>query len=113
MKKKININLQNIFTLIVILGLFLCFYNNKILSDNYIYAIEQIHEYDSSIFENNPSTSDATVSPRRFTNKLTAFAMKAFQMSWEQVCVAVILFTYILYEIAAFNLVIRLFRKSR
>lgn len=113
MKEKININLHNILTLIVILGLFLCFYNNKILSDNYIYAVEQIHEYDSSIFENNPSTSDETVSPRRATNKLTAFAMKAFQLNWEQVCVAVILFTYILYGIAVFNLIIRLFKKSR
>lgn len=90
------------------LGILLTFVSVQISSDNVTYGVEQLHQYDTSLFRGNTLISDH--SPRLLLNMAVAALMRILNVSWFTVMVLLLYCTAIPYAFAIANFGSRLFK---
>lgn len=112
MKKRLDIDMHIIITFLICVGFSFLYYTANISEDNMNYAIEEIHHFNPSIFENNIGILDNGYSPRYLANSIISLMMNVFQLSWEGAATVIIRFNYILYGIAAANAAYRISSKN-
>ena len=108
-----NDGFQYILAVFLCFGLFMCFYDGSSNSNNYIYAVEEIHAFDNTLFNNNMYTLNSFSSPRFFANQITSLMMHLLHIDWHTACLIITLFTYILYSVAVTNTIFRCFKNNR
>lgn len=69
--------------------------------DNYNYAVEEIHAYDSSLYAENLCTQQAGYSPRLYANMMMSLLMKCTKGNWPDAALLLIRVNFILYAAAA------------
>ncbi len=69
--------------------------------DNYNYAVEEIHAYDSSLFADSINTQGAEYSPRLYANAFMSLLMRFSGGSWPDAALLLIRVNFILYAAAA------------
>ncbi len=65
--------------------------------DNYNYAVEEIHAYDSSLFADSINTQGAEYSPRLYANAFMSLLMRFSGGSWPDAALLLIRVNFILY----------------
>ncbi|HNW85696.1 MAG TPA: hypothetical protein PLP25_03035 [Candidatus Limiplasma sp.] len=95
------------------LGILLCFTRNAIDSNNVNYAVEQLHQYDSALYPDNPSLTGEGISPRFFMNWLTSLMMRTLRMPWEGVTLFFIYLCVAVTGVAIVHAVLQLTSKNR
>lgn len=93
--------------IILIYCIFMSFITVKIDNNNFIYGIEHLHQYDQSLFENNPLIGEIT--PRCFMNIVVSGIMRIFNVSWVTVAVAFLFISIVPYAFAITRLCFNLF----
>lgn len=102
------------FTVFIIsTALFLCFSPNSLGLNNSIYAIEQLHAYDSGLFTGNPAIMFGEKTPRIFMNWLFKQCMQLFSLSWEDTAFWITYAGVLPYSFGTVNAVWRLCDKNR
>lgn len=85
----------------------------SITTDNYIYAIEQLHTYNNKLFNSNPAIMSNEYSPRLLMNHIISFLMRNFRFAWEDVVVLFVFINILPYAFGVTNIVFRLFSRNR
>lgn len=110
MKK--NLNMHIIITFLICTGFSFLYYTANISEDNMNYAVEELHQFNPNIFENNIGILADGYSPRYLANGIVSFMMNVFRLSWEDAATVIIRFNYFLYGLAAANSVYRISSKN-
>lgn len=95
---------------IVCLSGTLIFAKSSLDPDNYNYAVEEIHEYDKSVYASNISIEGSEYSPRLFANRFMAFLMRIKHGNWNDAALLLIRSNYLLYAVAIAFISIKLFQ---
>ena len=89
------------------------FGNTRLSGDNFNYAIEEIHAYDNTLYQNNINIEGADYSPRLYANRFMSAMMRMTNSSWADSALLLIRVNYILYAIAIMLITVRLFKSNR
>lgn len=109
-KRKI-FDYEKILLFLLCIGFAYIFYSKSLAIENTNYGIEQLHQYDSKLFENNIGLLESDFSPRYFANVIVSFFMKLFRVSWAGVVTFIIRLNFLLYAVAVAKTVCSLTQK--
>lgn len=110
MKKKFDVYI--IISFLVCVCFSFSYYTANISGDNMNYAVEELHQFNPSIFENNIGILVNGYSPRYLANGIVSFLMNVFRLNWVDAATLIIRFNYFLYGIAAVNSAYRISHKN-
>lgn len=110
--KYIQIN-ETILLFLLNIAITFLFYINFLNESNCNYAIEELHMYNTELFNNSISVVGAEYSPRYYANVFMAAAMHIFNVDWFEAAVFMIRFNYILYAASITFLTVKIIRSRR
>lgn len=89
------------------------FYGKTIAVENINYAVEELHQYNQKLFENNITLLEADYSPRYYANVTVSLLMNILKISWAEVVTIIIRLNFVIYAVAAARTVCKLTNKNR
>lgn len=112
MKEKF-MNNEYWFSLFGVIAYYCMGISNVLNENNTTYALEQIHQYDSSLFANNFAVYNTGMSARFFLNFIVGFGMKLTHGSWTTVVVPLIYLGVFILAVATVEIVFNITEKNR
>lgn len=97
---------------IIYFCILVCYVKPGISTDNYIYAVEELHMYDSNLYKQNPAIVTNTFTPRFLDNFFVSTIMKVTNISWEAIIIILRYITVLIYTFMVYLFSRYLFRKK-
>lgn len=111
--KERNIDSEKLLLFLLCIGFAFIFYDKTIAVENINYAVEELHQYNQKLFENNITLLEADYSPRYYANLTVSLLMNLLKISWAEVATIIIRLNFLIYAVAAARTVCRLTTKNR
>lgn len=106
---KSKINIVNLITFLVCISIVFSFGTKALSEDNFNYAVEEMHYYDTTLYANNINIVGAEYSPRLIANAAMSLLMTICNGSWNTAAIYLIGLNYLLYSVAFTLIAIKLF----
>ncbi len=98
---------------LIVLLIFITALGNGISENNLVYAVEQIHEYDRSLFLSNIFMAEGTISAKYFLNKVLSAFMHITGGNWQNVAVPYIYLGVVVLAVSVLSVTYRITEKNR